>query len=795
MKPIEKTIKLLLAAAFIILLSMPAQAQVDRFYYAVEIDGILCGYSISDAWDTEYDGNPMIESRDTVILLLKALGQDMNLKIISSHLIQAEGFKVVKNTTTFDYEAGNVVSTETRVFNNYALRTELPRETADTIWLEGEVIFDNPLSSPHLIKDFIDGGATEKTYQIYDYILGDIATQDYTLEGEEKMHLAGKDFDVMVLNTYNHTNGTNVKMWVDKKSGMTLQFEIMNRKIYLADKSVIKKIKTVDLDNSIFGKTNENIYNFMDMTYLKVEVDIESSGDQLSVGSLNFPGQKFEGTVIENHIQGVFEIEPLRFDGTNAPAFPYNIPLDESFDKYIEPEMLIESDDPNIIAEAEAITAGSTDSWEAVVRLSEWVGKEISGAVPGGTSAINTYRIRQGECGSHSRLLAAFCRAVGIPSRLSAGCMYSTWYGGSFGQHAWTEVYLGDDIGWVAVDATILEYDYVDAGHIRLGTSTTFQPISMEILDYRIGDGEQSNNLEIPDEYVNIVGPYFSPERRDVLEAIYADGELAVDIKGRMTLALKDADAEGRRYAKLSNNLFFRFPENENGNIDRMEVVEKVFAIKKLDKEIVVSEETPEELKPFIGPYVIFQIQATFEAIWQDGKLQMKVPDVEEPKPLEKMGTDNWRDPEDLREYHFVVNKDGSVSGMNIFGTSVLNKGATAAWILENVIEKEGLEAAETEFNTLWDARALDLDHTEGDLNRLGYKYLGNDQLEEALLVFRLNTEAYPESGNAYDSYGEALLKSGDVGNAIINYQKSLELNPENTNAQEKLDELNITKQ
>lgn len=791
MKPIENTIKFLLAAVIILTLSLPANAQVERLYYAVEIDGILCGYATNDAWPSEYNGEPMIETRDTVHLLLKALGQDMNMEIISTHFIHPDNFKVALNTSTLNYDAGNVVSTRTEVHNGYALRTEFPRETADTIFLEGSVIFDNPLSSPYLLEDFVHADANNKSYQIYDYIRGHIATQDFTLEAEESMHLAGKDFEVLVLNAYNNIDGTNVKMWVDKKTGMTLQFEIMNRKIYLADKTVVKRIKTVDLDNTLFGKVDKSIYNFMDMTYLKVKVDIESAGEAISVESLNFPGQKFEGTVVENHVLGIFEIEPLRYDGSNAPAFPLTFSLDESFNKYLEPEIFIESDHPDIIMEAEAITAGSADAWEAVVRLSEWVGKEISGAVPGGTTAINTYRIRQGECGSHSRLLAAFCRAVGIPSRLSIGCMYSTWYGGSFGQHAWTEVYLGEDIGWVAVDATILEYDYVDAGHIRLGTNTTFQPESMEILDYRIGDGSEADEVNIPAEYDEIVGPYFSPERRDVLEALYADGDLAIDIMGRMTLALNDPDDQGRRYAKLSNNLFFRFPVNESGNIDKMEVVEKVYAMKKLDEEIVLDEETPEALQNLIGSYVVFQIQATFELIWQEGELFMRVPDIEDPRPLEKLGTDNWIDTVDRKEYHFVVNEDGSVGGMNIFATSVLNKGATSAWILAKAIKDNGMEAAEAEFNTLWDARALDLEHTEDDLNRLGYKYLGNDQIDEALLIFRLNIKAYPESFNVYDSYGEALLKNEDIENAIINYQKSLELNPENTHAQTKLEELN----
>ena len=41
------------------------------------------------------------------------------------------------------------------------------------------------------------------------------------------------------------------------------------------------------------------------------------------------------------------------------------------------------------------------------------------------------------------------------------------------------------DAGWIPVDATINEADYIDAGHIRLGENATFRPVSMEILDFR----------------------------------------------------------------------------------------------------------------------------------------------------------------------------------------------------------------------------------------------------------------------------------------------------------------------
>ncbi len=71
---------------------------------------------------------------------------------------------------------------------------------------------------------------------------------------------------------------------------------------------------------------------------------------------------------------------------------------------------------------------------------------------------------------------------------------------------------------------------------------------------------------------------------------------------------------------------------------------------------------------------------------------------------------------------------------------------------------------------------------SEHDLNELGYSFLRNEELDKALEVFKLTTILFPDSFNAYDSYGEALLKANRKAEAIEMYGKSIELNPENEN-------------
>ncbi|WP_445430782.1 tetratricopeptide repeat protein [Chryseobacterium indoltheticum] len=73
-------------------------------------------------------------------------------------------------------------------------------------------------------------------------------------------------------------------------------------------------------------------------------------------------------------------------------------------------------------------------------------------------------------------------------------------------------------------------------------------------------------------------------------------------------------------------------------------------------------------------------------------------------------------------------------------------------------------------------------------MNTWGYQLLEQNKKNEALQVFKLNTLLFPKSWNVYDSYGEILENLGNRKEAIINYKKSLELNPDNTNARKYLD-------
>jgi tetratricopeptide (TPR) repeat protein len=112
------------------------------------------------------------------------------------------------------------------------------------------------------------------------------------------------------------------------------------------------------------------------------------------------------------------------------------------------------------------------------------------------------------------------------------------------------------------------------------------------------------------------------------------------------------------------------------------------------------------------------------------------------------------------------------------------------AGVLAKTYQAKGLDAAFAQYRDIKAHEAEKYSLSEAELNLLGYQLLGAGKTDDAIAVFKLNVEAFPQGFNTYDSLGEAYMAAGKNEDAVKNYAKSLELNPGNRNALDQLNKL-----
>ena len=192
--------------------------------------------------------------------------------------------------------------------------------------------------------------------------------------------------------------------------------------------------------------------------------------------------------------------------------------------------------------------------------------------------------------------------------------------------------------------------------------------------------------------------------------------------------------------------------------------------------QVIINEMTPEQLKALP---MIYQSAGTedklvalgnviFLKILKDKKIKheyRELPGAHDPKYF----TDQIRDFLYYADKHLVPPIAETVA------KTAMSKGGVAA-VAEYRILRSKYEGKYYFFENL--------------LNKLGYDLLGMNKTKDAIEIFKLNVEMYPTSSNPFDSLGEAYLKAGNKKLALVNYKKSVKLNPKSKSGIEAITKL-----
>lgn len=131
--------------------------------------------------------------------------------------------------------------------------------------------------------------------------------------------------------------------------------------------------------------------------------------------------------------------------------------------QYLQPSYIVPSHNRLIQQTAKEIVSSSDITHQQILLLLVWIKENIKQEPVDVFTALDVLDGKKSECQGLALLYTAFARALGIPTRVVSGILYSRRYQG-FLYHAWTESLVNGH--WIAVDPTFQQMP-ADATHIK----------------------------------------------------------------------------------------------------------------------------------------------------------------------------------------------------------------------------------------------------------------------------------------------------------------------------------------
>lgn len=292
-----------------------------------------------------------------------------------------------------------------------------------------------------------------------------VPTQLEALDYEETPMLAGKQRLLKINQKVDlGIAKMEIVIWVDKegevlKGYLPAPFEMT---VYRTTKEIaLRPVDEVNftLDDLTVLKVDRQLKNAHATRQIEYSVKI-SSGDLKGVFAEG-PSQSVEliyKSTASITVRSIRPDDPMMVDSDDQPS-----------KGDLQPNGLIQSDDPRIVAMSQAVLPNEKDHWKVAVAMEKFVESSIRDVdfTQALATAAEVAKTLRGDCTEHAMLLAALCRARDIPSRVAVGLVYfnSKKVGPSFAYHMWTEVWIEDR--WIPLDAT-LGRGGIGAAHLKI---------------------------------------------------------------------------------------------------------------------------------------------------------------------------------------------------------------------------------------------------------------------------------------------------------------------------------------
>jgi hypothetical protein len=442
------------------------------------VQGIRVGYVQTAYYRTSEAGKPALRIEGDMHIALNRNGEEIKQQFRSTSVETPEG-RLLRFKSEMQMGAAPLVITGVVVGNRLHMETVSPGKKVPSVidWSPEYGGFFAVEQS--LLRKPMQPGE-ERTLHILIDGFNQLATFEMVARNWEQTPLLHGTYELLRIDSvaiFPDGNRLEQTIWTDR-AGEKLKTlsQAMAMETYLATKEeALEKSDAARFDVGL--KTNVKLEKPLSAAHdsKRAVYRVHLTGGDPAAVFVTGSTQKVKSIDANTAEVTVYSVRPNQPGNAGAPADPAT-----AADR--EPNNWIQSDNPKIIALAKEAAGEETDPWRTAVKLEQFVHKYINRTdySQAFASAAEVLDTREGDCTEYAVLLAALCRARGIPARVAIGLVYVPSVQG-FGYHMWTEIFidksplpLGEGKGegkWIPIDATLAKGG-IGAGHLQLAHSS-----------------------------------------------------------------------------------------------------------------------------------------------------------------------------------------------------------------------------------------------------------------------------------------------------------------------------------
>ncbi len=223
------------------------QANPEKLYYAIEMDGKRCGYSEVDILHKIENGKDMILLDENMFMRLTMSESPIDMRVKQIYHINPLNNRVFYYNNEINQDTAKISST-IYIDGHTAKYTSTSSDEEKITQLPKDAIIENTRIFPHLINDFVKNKNENKTYQIYDVRENEVHETTYTKIGTDNLMLVGKNYNAVILDKLIKKNSLKTRLWINTENGYILKSSVQNMSVYLTDNNIAKEFKIDEVD-------------------------------------------------------------------------------------------------------------------------------------------------------------------------------------------------------------------------------------------------------------------------------------------------------------------------------------------------------------------------------------------------------------------------------------------------------------------------------------------------------------------------------------------------------------------